>query len=237
MGIAITSWLLRSSLPGGLIGLALTWSFNCTASFQFFTNLSTQCEAKLTSIERIVYYAGGKSTVGAEAASLTTPRQMEDARRALEAWKEAHGIAGVSKDGTPLLPNKEPSSSSSSALSPAYLARHWPVAGEVVFHEVSLRYRPDLPPALRSVPFRVKEVGRAHLLRQCFDSVNHVTDLFTLMVSPWETSASRMSVGPRMACVSSHKTQSYSVVLSVTTSLPLISTRMRRCGEPWSWLI
>merc|ERR1711939_18824 len=230
MGIAITSWLLRSSLPGGLIGLALTWSFNCTASFQFFTNLSTQCEAKLTSIERIVYYAGGKSTVGAEAASLTTPRQMEDARRALEAWKEAHGVAGVSKDGTPLLPNKEPSSSSSSALSPAYLARHWPVAGEVVFHEVSLRYRPDLPPALRSVSFRVKAGERLGVVGRIGSGKSTLAQAMFRLREPCNGSI-------YIDGVSSHKTQSYSVVLSVTTSLPLISTRMRRCGEPWSWLI
>ena len=170
--IAAASWALRASLPGGLVGLAVTWSFNCTASFQFFTNLSAQAEAKFTSVERVRYYMAGEETIGAEAADETTPDQEAKARAAVEGLisqgteeeekKEEEkevGKRGSSTPTTSALPLPEDQRS-------PWLSKHWPTRGHVRFESVSLRYRPDLPLALNAVTFealpgeRVGIVGR-----------------------------------------------------------------------------
>eukprot|EP00123_Amoebidium_parasiticum_P018050 comp24080_c0_seq1/m.43365 comp24080_c0_seq1/g.43365 ORF comp24080_c0_seq1/g.43365 comp24080_c0_seq1/m.43365 type:complete len:1444 (-) comp24080_c0_seq1:309-4640(-) len=55
--VALCAWLARSTLTGGLAGLVVMWSFNMTVSFNFLVTNSTQMEAKMTSAERVLYYA------------------------------------------------------------------------------------------------------------------------------------------------------------------------------------
>lgn len=48
--------LTRDSISGGLAGLVIIWCFNLTTSFNFFVVFSTQTEARLNSVERVLHY-------------------------------------------------------------------------------------------------------------------------------------------------------------------------------------
>lgn len=58
--VALAAWFARESISPGLVGLAILWSFNLTTSLNFFVTMSTQAEAKLTSVERVIQYANLK---------------------------------------------------------------------------------------------------------------------------------------------------------------------------------
>ncbi|GBG31509.1 ABC transporter, putative [Hondaea fermentalgiana] len=55
--VALSAWFARDAIAPGLVGLAVLWSFNLTTSLNFFVTMSTQAEAKLTSVERVINYA------------------------------------------------------------------------------------------------------------------------------------------------------------------------------------
>ena len=109
LAVSIGCWAAKDQVSASMAGLALTWSFNCAMSFQFFVNLSTKAEAKLTSVERIVHYC---KNLPKEA-----PRRI------------------------PEIDDKIPSD--------------WPQTGLVKYEDITMRYRPEYDPALRSVSFEI----------------------------------------------------------------------------------
>ena len=53
----ITVWMSREFLPAGLAGLAVFWSIQFTTSLTFNIINTTEAEAKLSSVERVLEYA------------------------------------------------------------------------------------------------------------------------------------------------------------------------------------
>ena len=51
--VSFCAWVLRNNIDPGLVGLAVLYSFYLSSAFAFFVALSTQAEAKMTSLERI----------------------------------------------------------------------------------------------------------------------------------------------------------------------------------------
>lgn len=135
--VTLAAWLLRDSINPGIAAMAVMWGFGLSTSFGFWITMSTQAESKLVSVERIHSFAQQTP----QEAPLYAPGDDTAVDTSLELSAESPARTDEAVPGVP--------------------PKDWPSAGEVVFDKAVMSYRPDLPPALRSISLRVP--GGQHL--------------------------------------------------------------------------
>ncbi|KAH8924341.1 P-loop containing nucleoside triphosphate hydrolase protein, partial [Atractiella rhizophila] len=75
---------------------------------------------------------------------------MTDAEILIIAMERLKSFAELSPEQEPISSSDSGPTSSKSSL------KDWPSEGSVLFHNASVRYRPDLPPTLKSLTFRIR---------------------------------------------------------------------------------
>ncbi|CAK9105208.1 Multidrug resistance-associated protein 1 (ATP-binding cassette sub-family C member 1) (Glutathione-S-conjugate-translocating ATPase ABCC1) (Leukotriene C(4) transporter) (LTC4 transporter) [Durusdinium trenchii] len=131
-GAALVVVFRREAYDPALVGLAITYAMLTPYFLSILSVVLPIGFAALTSLERVVEYKG--AAVPQEPAWYTT----ED-NRLLETGADDLDTAQRAVD----------------ALS-THSAANWPVAGEIEFRNVVLRYRPNLPPALKGLSFTIR---------------------------------------------------------------------------------
>ena len=129
--VTVTAFLTivsRGSMSASTAGLAMVYAMQMTGIFQFSTRLISETEAYLTSVERLAHF------------DRHTPRERTGAAAAAAA-------PASSKPGP-----AQPAQPAQSARPPPAT---WPEAGAISFEGLTVRYRPELQPALRQLGFKV----------------------------------------------------------------------------------
>jgi ABC-type multidrug transport system fused ATPase/permease subunit len=117
-----------SFVAPGLVGLSVSMLMSLTGAFQWMVRQSAEVENNMVSVERVMDY---------------TVLPVEDV-----------DIAGDDRPSSSDTIISMPSSKHGKAAGPpAVVPADWPTRGEVVFHDVWMRYRPDLSPVLQGVTF------------------------------------------------------------------------------------
>ena len=125
-----------SSSSGGLIGLALSYGLGIAYALQGALQVVLRLEIDLVSVERNLQYCE------------ETPQEEPCRMR----------ITGGGGGGAAVSLRRRTNRRSARVhnVEPAPLCDAWPDAGRLAFVDVTLRYRPELPPALRGVSFSVE---------------------------------------------------------------------------------
>jgi ABC-type multidrug transport system fused ATPase/permease subunit len=138
LSVGVCCSLLAQRVGAPLAGLALLWGTNFTTSLSFFTQSLTDFQSKIVSVERLLAYAQ------------LAPEPL---------WDDEHEDALAKAAAT----KAAPACAAELAAAPLRRARvqseapaGWPCAGALSFDQVTLCYRPGLPPALRELSFSVQ---------------------------------------------------------------------------------
>lgn len=138
--VAFLIFFFKDSITGGLAGIAVMWASNFTVSMNFNVVFTTNLEANLTSLERIMEYSSLPS---------------EDERLRDKADVDAVSARGCCCCSCPWPKCAKPKMPKKSYKQLVVPPENWPSAGQLSFKSVVLRYRPGLPPALRGLTFEV----------------------------------------------------------------------------------
>lgn len=144
-----------------LWSMVLTYALLFSYYLRWSVQMATQAEAKLNSVQRVLEYCetGGEH---AEDASPTTAPELADAARA--AAQDAGAGPGPAETDGPRMEGVTVVGLPSAAHADGHDPGAWPWRGEIVFEDVSLRYRANLPLALRGVSLRVPAGARVALV-------------------------------------------------------------------------
>eukprot|EP00043_Microstomoeca_roanoka_P013524 m.132473 g.132473 ORF g.132473 m.132473 type:complete len:1343 (+) comp15778_c0_seq5:123-4151(+) len=113
---------LRHNVEAGFAALAITYALRLTGVLQWATLQSANVETQMTSVERIIEY---------------TKMQPEEPVADGQSEHSTHG--------------SRHSTASTTSSTPLHLPEDWPNAGCIIFQNVSMRYAPELPPALKDL--------------------------------------------------------------------------------------
>ena len=132
---AFVAVAMRSSVPPGLIGLALVYVLGLSGMFQYMMRQSTLVETYMTSVERLNHYA---HRLPAEEFSMDQALRDGNDRAA-----RALGAAGSSEVATSgrLMKDVGPS---------------WPSRGGIVLKDLRVRYRRDLPEVIKGISVAIE---------------------------------------------------------------------------------
>ncbi|CUG89425.1 ABC transporter, putative [Bodo saltans] len=158
--ICLLMWILRTSLGAGLAGVAMVWGLNMARSVSFTITDGVQAQAKLVSVERLVDFAEelpcepprSCPEKDARAASLSSLRTTTSLPPAVNVSEETHEPAAEAAGNLISVAV----SSNDAAASSTQLAANFPARGEVIFENVVMRYRPNLPTVLAKCTFSVR---------------------------------------------------------------------------------
>eukprot|EP00043_Microstomoeca_roanoka_P013522 m.132440 g.132440 ORF g.132440 m.132440 type:complete len:1345 (+) comp15778_c0_seq1:123-4157(+) len=119
--VVFTAAALRDKLEPGLVGLTLAYALRLTGSFQWCVRQSAEVESQMTSVERALEY----SKLPTEADAYEAIRNSESSSAPHEHDETSHSRPSLPED--------------------------WPNAGGIILSNVSMRYAPELPPALKDL--------------------------------------------------------------------------------------
>jgi ABC-type multidrug transport system fused ATPase/permease subunit len=142
LGVALLCWTMRKELDGGFVGMAMIWAHNFTVSLNFFTIFSTEAEAHLTSVERVLQYSRLPIEEGfyGDADGQTKLTSPKSGVKSKVVETSGAAVKRMTRFVTP----------------PA----DWPNKGTVEFKNVSMRYRAGLDLVLRGLSMRVEGGSR-----------------------------------------------------------------------------
>ena len=135
---ALVCWYLRESLPPGLAGMLMIWAQVFTICLNFIIVNTTEAEAKLTSMQRVVQFFN----IAQEA-----PLHLQE-RQTKAVHTDTSGSATSSTITTAGTVNCRP-------------PLDWPHAGTLEFQDVCLRYRPGKVAAATDVAAAVTAAATA----------------------------------------------------------------------------
>jgi ATP-binding cassette subfamily C (CFTR/MRP) protein 5 len=144
-------------LTPSLAGLAIVQALQTTGIFQYSVRLLTETESQFTCVERLDYYTykipHESVTVSAAMTEAEAAKAMTDLPDAAAGNRlQAAASTTMSTSGTSCgFPAWYPN-----AWNKALVAASWPSRGQVVFNDVCVRYRDELPLVLQKVSFTMQ---------------------------------------------------------------------------------
>ena len=133
-------FVVHGDVDPGLAGLALVYALDVTKFMKFGTQMASQMEIKMNSVERVVQYYD----LDVEADEDTPPGS-----RAIVAAELASFARGAEGGGAGARPDARGPEDYESLIA------SWPSRGEIVLRDVCMRYRPELPVVLKSLSLRI----------------------------------------------------------------------------------